>query len=132
MKLNFTFMKRSDFTIRLTLIPSQLDPGRSKVRATLRLCDGRRFYFTAKSSVDTLTAKLLFDSTGRPFNVEKYDKKVYAVMRGLYNSIIEAMLNLLGVECYEVAELTREQVKAEIRAELATWNKRHAGEGAEA
>lgn len=125
-------MQRSDFTIRLTLIPSQLDPGRSKVRATLRLCDGRRFYFTAKSSVPTLKAKAYFDSTGRPYDPENYDKKVYIAMGGLYSSIFDAITNLIYTDGNKIEELTREQVKAEIKTELATWNKRHAGEGVEA
>lgn len=124
-------MQKANFTIRLTLIPSRLDPGRSKVRATLRLCDGRRFYFTSKSSVDTIVASRLFTSIGIPYNPENYDKHTYSVMSGLYKSIQEAMFNLLSVEGFKVEELTREQIKAEIKAEIVEWNKSHAGEGVE-
>lgn len=125
-------MQKAKYTIRLALIKSQLDPDRSKVRATLRLCDGRRFYFTTKSSVTTNVAQIYFDSTGRPYDPENYNKKIYAVMGGLYKSIDEAMTNLIFVDGYEVQELTREQIKAEIKTELATWNKRHAEEGVKA
>lgn len=53
-------------------------------------------------------------------------------MGGLYSSIFDAITNLIYTDGNKIEELTREQVKAEIKTELATWNKRHAGEGVEA
>lgn len=120
-------MKKTDYTIRLVLRPSRLDPDRAAVQITLRLSDGRRMYFTAKSSVPTQIAKYFFDTTGRPWNPEKYDKRTYNVLRGLYTSVQEAISTLLYVDCLPIGEVTREAVKKEFDENIAMWNKNHAG-----
>ena len=120
-------MKKADYTIRLVLRPSRLDPDRAAVQITLRLSDGRRMYFTAKSSVPTHIAKHFFDTTGRPWNPEKYDKRTYNVLRGLYTSVQESISTLLYVDCLPIEEVTREAVKKEFDENLAIWNKNHTG-----
>ncbi len=123
-------MKKNDYTVRLVVRPSQLDPGRAKVQASLRLSDGRRIYFTSKGSVDTFLAKNLFDTTGRPYDVERYDKSTYRIMRGLYTSIVEAMMDLLCIDSsVKVTDLSTDEIRGKVEEYLNVWNRNHSEEG---
>lgn len=119
-------MKKANFTIRLTVRPSQLDPSRAKIRATLRLSDGRRIYFTSKGSVDTYTAQNLFDTTGRPYDCENYDKSVYRIMRGLYQSICESMMDLLHIVAgINIEDISTEEIRKNVSENMEIWNRNH-------
>lgn len=103
-------MKKADYTIRLVLRPSQLDPDRAAVQITLRLSDGRRMYFTAKGSVDTAIAENEFDTMGRPNNPERYDKRTWLFLRGFYSLIENAINKTLRNTALE--DVTRSIVKS--------------------
>lgn len=119
-------MKKSVFTIRLIVRPSQLDPSRAKVQAVLRLSDGRRLYFTSKGSVDTYTAQNLFDTTGRPYDCENYDKGVYRIMRGLYQSIWEAAMDSFYIVAgINVEDIPTEEIRKVVSENLEVWNRNH-------
>ena len=116
-------MTKKDYTIRLVVRPSRLDPSRAKLQVQVRLSDGRRFFYTAPGSVDTQTAKNEFDSTGRPLNMEKYDKKCNWAMRILYDSARSAMAQILSVRNIPLEKVTRDMVVAEIAREWSFWPK---------
>lgn len=122
-------MRKADFTIRLLLRRSQADPSRAAVRATLRLSDGRRMYFTSKGSVDYATARCFFTTDGLPYNPEKYDKNVYRIMRGMFMALQDAIMQVLDDVGYQVEDVTREAVKKEFDENSTVWNKNHGGEG---
>ena len=114
-------MTKKDYTIRLVVRPSRLDPSRAKLQVQVRLSDGRRFFYTAPGSVDTQTAKNEFDSTGRPYNMEKYDKKCANSMWVLYNSARFAMSKIY--DTIPADQVTREMIATEIEKELSYWPK---------
>lgn len=114
-------MTKKDYTIRLVVRPSRLDPSRAKLQVQVRLSDGRRFFYTAPGSVDTQTAKNEFDSTGRPYNMENYNKKCANSMWVLYNSARFAMSKIY--DTIPTDQITREMIATEIEKELSYWPK---------
>lgn len=84
-------------------------------------------YFTSKGSVDYATARYFFTTDGLPYNPEKYDKRTYNILRGMYTSLQDAIMDILAVDCTPVEEVTRGAVKKDFDANLAIWNKNHAG-----
>lgn len=114
-------MKKKTYTIRLVVRPSRLDPNRAKLQVQVRLSDGRRFFYTAPGSVDTQTAKNEFDSSGRPYDMENYNKKCANSMWVLYNSARSAMSKIY--DTIPTDQITREMIATEIEKELSYWPK---------
>lgn len=116
-------MTKKDYTIRLVVRPSRLDPSRAKLQVQVRLSDGRRFFYTAPGSVDTQTAKNEFDSTGRPYDMENYDKKCGKSMWLLHQCARGALRKIYDADKIPTDQITREMIATEIEKELSYWPK---------
>jgi hypothetical protein len=123
-------MRNKDFSIRLLVIPSRKDRNQGSVRATLRLRGDRRFNFTAKPRVN-LHGIERFDSTGRPFDVDNYDRQAYLVLRGIYMSLLDSVMELLYNANIPPEQLTRAMIQRELNRFKTIWNTRFAKEGVE-